>query len=42
MPSLGVTFLQNSSVSAPADDRGDEDKRMQKDLRVRESGRDRV
>ena len=42
MPSLGVTFLQNSSVSAPADDRGNEDKRMQKDLRVRESGRDRV
>ena len=42
MPSLGVTFLQNSSVSAATDDRGDEDKRMQKDLRAREQGRDGV
>ena len=39
MPSLGVTFLQNSSVSAATDDRGDEDKRMQKDPRARERGR---
>lgn len=42
MPSLGVTFLQNSSVSAATDDKSDEDKRMQKDLRARERGRDGV